>query len=109
MNALTGQTSEIVAEGGETGTLTFSLLDAALLKVNGTEKTTEELECEFHAVKQAADETQSICDTIRSTWTEGNAWLSRRTHPGRFKESIPLRIARPSASSHAQLDKRRKL
>jgi len=53
----TGQTSEIVAEVAETGTLTFSRLDAALLKVYGTEKTTDELEHEFHAVKQAADET----------------------------------------------------
>ena len=39
MNALTGLTSEIVAELAETGPLTFSRLDAALLKVYGTEKT----------------------------------------------------------------------
>jgi len=57
MNALTGVISEIVAEVAETGPLTFSRLDAGLLKVYGTEKTTCELEREFHAVKQAADET----------------------------------------------------
>jgi len=57
MNALTGLTSEIVAEVAETGPLTFSRLDAALLKVYGTEKTTDELEREFHAVKQTTDET----------------------------------------------------
>jgi len=57
MNALTGLTSEIVAEVAETGPLTFSRLDVALLIVYGTEKTTDELERESHAVKQTTDET----------------------------------------------------
>jgi len=57
INALTDQASDIVAEVAETGTLTLSRLDAALLQVYGTEKTIDELERELQAVQQGADET----------------------------------------------------
>jgi len=60
INALTDQASDIVAEVAETGTLTLSRLDAALLKVYGAEKTIDKLEREFQAVQQGADETPGL-------------------------------------------------